>query len=71
VPEKGFGWAAYHLEKKPEPEKPKQQANDGSKKTIDSLKRTIDSLLVIVNLPPQKVGKKEENRRRGNRRICN
>jgi hypothetical protein len=24
VPEKGFGWAAYHLEKKPEPEKPKQ-----------------------------------------------
>ena len=24
TPEKGFGWAAYHLEKKPEPEKPKQ-----------------------------------------------
>jgi len=59
TPEKGFGWAAYHLEKKPEPEKPKQPANDGSKKLIDSLKRTIDSLLVIVNLPPAKVGKKK------------
>ena len=59
VPEKGLGWAAYHLEKKPEPEKPKQPANDGSKKTIDSLKRTIDSLLVIVNLPPAKMGKKK------------
>lgn len=59
VPERGFGWTAYHLEKKPEPEKPKQgQAADGSKKTIDSLKRTIDSLLVIVNLPPAKMGKK-------------
>jgi dienelactone hydrolase len=61
VPEKGFGWAAYHLEKKPEPEKPKQTPGaDGSKKTIDSLKRTIDSLLVIVNLPPAKVGKKKK-----------
>src|SRR6187397_2931581 len=59
VPEKGFGWAAYHLEKKPEPEKPKQ-GPDGSKKTIDSLKRTIDSLLVIVNLPPAKMGKKKK-----------
>src|SRR5215203_2574898 len=60
IPEKGFGWAAYHLEKKPEPEKPKQSsAADGSKKTIDSLKRTIDSLLVIVNLPPAKMGKKK------------
>src|SRR6186713_25639 len=59
VPEKGFGWAAYHLEKKPEPEKPKQSTSDGSKKTIDSLKRTIDSLLVIVNLPPAKMGKKK------------
>ena len=59
IPEKGFGWAAYHLEKKPEPEKPKQPTNDGSKKTIDSLKRTIDSLLVIVNLPPAKMGKKK------------
>src|SRR5436189_4264410 len=58
-PEKGFGWIAYHLEKKPEPEKPKQPANDGSKKTIDSLKRTIDSLLVIVSLPPAKMGKKK------------
>ena len=62
APEKGFGWAAYHLEKKPEPEKPKQNAADGSKKTIDSLKRTIDSLLVIVNLPPAKMGKKEKYR---------
>jgi len=61
VPEKGFGWAAYHLEKKLEPEKPKQTPGaDGSKKTIDSLKRTIDSLLVIVNLPPAKVGKKKK-----------
>ena len=59
VPEKGFGWAAYHLEKKPEPEKPKQPT-DASKKTIDSLKRTIDSLLVIVNLPPAKMGKKKK-----------
>ena len=60
TPEKSFGWAAYHVEKKPEPEKPKQNpAADGSKKTIDSLKRTIDSLLVIVNLPPAKMGKKK------------
>jgi dipeptidyl aminopeptidase/acylaminoacyl peptidase len=59
TPEKGFGWAAYHLEKKPEPEKSKQNSTDGSKKTIDSLKRTIDSLLVIVNLPPAKMGKKK------------
>jgi hypothetical protein len=58
VPEKGFGWVAYHLEKKPEPEKPKQPAIDVNKRTIDSLKRTIDSLLVIVNLPPAKMGKK-------------
>jgi len=61
TPEKGFGWAAYHLEKKPEPEKPKQgSAADGSKRTIDSLKRTIDSLMVIVNLPPAKMGKKKK-----------
>lgn len=61
TPEKGFGWAAYHLEKKPEPEKPKQgPAADGNKRTIDSLKRTIDSLLVIVNLPPAKMGKKKK-----------
>src|SRR6188474_3627828 len=59
-PEKAFGWAAYHLEKKPEPEKPKQSTTDASKKTIDSLKRTIDSLLVIVNLPPAKMGKKKK-----------
>lgn len=60
VPEKGFGWAAYHLEKKPEPEKPKQPGTDVNKKTIDSLKRTIDSLLVLVNLPPAKMGKKKK-----------
>src|SRR6188768_3212864 len=60
VPEKGFGWAAYHLEKKPEPEKPKQSTSDGSKKTIDSLKRTIDSLLVIVNQPPPVTEKKKK-----------
>src|SRR5687767_11577048 len=28
VPEKGFGWVAYHLEKKPEPEKPKTPSAD-------------------------------------------
>ena len=60
TPEKGFGWAAYHLEKKADPEKPKQGSTDGSKRTIDSLKRTIDSLLVIVNLPPAKMGKKKK-----------
>jgi len=60
VPEKGFGWAAYHLEKKPEPEKPKQ-SSDGSKKTIDSLKRTIDSLLVVVN-QPSTTSKKKKNK---------
>jgi dipeptidyl aminopeptidase/acylaminoacyl peptidase len=60
TPEKGSGWVAYHLEKKPETEKPKQPATEGNKKIIDSLKRTIDSLLVIVNLPPAKMGKKKK-----------
>ena len=42
VPEKGFGWVAYHLEKKPEPEKPKSLSPEAiNKKTIDSLKRKI------------------------------
>src|SRR6187549_2923052 len=60
TPEKGFGWAAYHLEKKADPEKPKALSADATnKKTIDSLKRKIDSLLVIVNLPPAKMGKKK------------
>ena len=59
VPEKGFGWVAYHLEKKPEPEKPRQPATDGNKKVIDSLKRTIDSLLLVVSRPVQAVSKKK------------
>jgi dipeptidyl aminopeptidase/acylaminoacyl peptidase len=61
VPEKGFGWVAYHLEKKPEPEKPKSPSADAtSKKTIDSLKRKIDSLLVVVSQPNVVTGKKKK-----------
>ncbi len=61
VPEKGFGWAAYHLEKKPEPEKPKSLSPDAiNKRTIDSLKRKIDSLLVVVSQPNVVVGKKKK-----------
>ena len=62
VPEKGFGWAAYHLEKKPEPEKSKQTASDPNKKVIDSLKRTIDSLLYVVNKPADVVSKKKKGK---------
>jgi dipeptidyl aminopeptidase/acylaminoacyl peptidase len=60
TPKKGFGWVAYHLEKKPEPEKPKQPVTDPGKKVIDSLKHTIDSLLVIINQPPPQSGKKKK-----------
>src|SRR6187431_1535472 len=61
IPEKGFGWAAYHLEKKPEPEKPKGSSPDAaSKRIIDSLKRKIDSLLVIVSQPNVVTGKKKK-----------
>ena len=61
IPEKGFGWAAYHLEKKPEPEKPKGGSADAAnKRTIDSLKRKIDSLLVIVSQPNVVTGKKKK-----------
>src|SRR4030095_7929391 len=61
VPEKGFGWVAYHLEKKPEPEKPKSPSADAAnKRTIDSLKRKIDSLLVIVSQPNVVTGKKKK-----------
>ena len=60
IPQKGIGWAAYHLEKKPEPEKPKQSPSDGSKRVIDSLERTIDSLLLVVNQPTPVTGKSKK-----------
>ena len=60
--EKGFGWVAYHLEKKPEPERSRQTGTDGNKKVIDSLKRTIDSLLMVVNRASQVVSKKSKNK---------
>ena len=61
APEKGFGWAAYHLEKKPEPEKPKSPSADAvNKRIIDSLKRKIDSLLVIVSQARVVTGKKKK-----------
>lgn len=47
--QKGFGWVAYHLEKKPVVEKPKVATVDPSKKIIDSLKVSIDSLIQLVN----------------------
>jgi dipeptidyl aminopeptidase/acylaminoacyl peptidase len=63
TPEKAPGWVAYHLEKKPEPEKPKTPADTGNKKVIDSLKKTIDSLTLIVNQPPPPPpAKKKKNR---------
>jgi len=61
VPEKGFGWVAYHLEKKPEPEKPKSLSPEAiNKKTIDSLKRKIDSLLMVINHPNVATGKNKK-----------
>jgi len=60
IPEKGYGWVAYHLEKKPEPEKPKQPATDPGKKVIDSLKHTIDSLMIVMNQPVKEEGKKKK-----------
>ena len=62
APEKGIGWVAYHLEKKPEPERSRQTGTDGNKKVIDSLKRTIDSLLMVVNRASQVVSKKSKNK---------
>src|SRR5688572_28127831 len=62
TPEKAAGWAAYHLEKKPDPDKPKTSAGDpGSKKVVDSLKRTIDSLLLVISKQPAPE-KKRRNR---------
>jgi len=60
TPEKSFGWVAYHLEKKPEPEKPKQGNADPNKKVIDSLKHTIDSLMVVVNQTSTQGAKKKK-----------
>lgn len=62
TPEKDFGWVAYHLEKKPEPEKPKQPGGDPNKKVVDSLKRTIDSLMAIVSQQPKEVVKKKKKK---------
>ncbi len=50
TPEKGFGWVAYHLEKKPEPPASKNQLY--SAKTVDSLNQIIDSLEALLQPRP-------------------
>jgi dipeptidyl aminopeptidase/acylaminoacyl peptidase len=52
TPEKGFGWVAYHLEKKPEPPASKNQLY--SAKTVDSLNRIIDSLEALLQPKPSR-----------------
>lgn len=58
IPEKGIGWAAYHLEKVADTDtKAKKTDNDG-KKVKDSLTRVIDSLQeVILSIPKKKRNK--------------
>lgn len=58
-PEKGYGWVAYHLERKQEAGK-KGGASD--KKLIDSLTRVIDSLQgVIARMPRGESNNKDIN----------
>lgn len=52
TPEKGFGWVAYHLEKKPEP--PASRSHLYNAKTVDSLNRIIDSLEALLQPKPAK-----------------
>lgn len=52
TPEKGFGWVAYHLEKKPEP--PASRNKLYNVKTVDSLNRIIDSLEALLQPKPAK-----------------
>ncbi len=60
VPEKSFGWVAYHLEKAIEPPGARARATTpDSKKTIDSLSRVIDSLQMVIRTVPQTTGKRK------------
>jgi len=52
TPEKGSGWVAYHLEKKPEPSASRNQTYNA--KTVDSLNRIIDSLEALLQPMPAK-----------------
>lgn len=52
TPEKGFGWVAYHLEKKPDA--PASRNLLYNAKTVDSLNRIIDSLEVLLQPKPAK-----------------
>ena len=52
TPEKGSGWVAYHLEKKPEPPASRNQTYNA--KTVDSLNRIIDSLEALLEPKPTK-----------------
>src|SRR6185503_19794687 len=52
TPEKGSGWVAYHLEKKPEPPASRNQTYNA--KTVDSLNRIIDSLEALLQPMPAK-----------------
>ncbi|HET9745045.1 MAG TPA: prolyl oligopeptidase family serine peptidase [Chitinophagaceae bacterium] len=62
TPEKGAGWVAWHLEKKPETDKPKQAGTDQSIKVVDSLRQTIDSLKALVNQLSKEGRKKKKNK---------
>jgi dipeptidyl aminopeptidase/acylaminoacyl peptidase len=46
IPEEGFGWVAYHLERRPEPAGARPQSV--SIKTVDSLNHIIDSLEALL-----------------------
>ena len=63
TPQTGFGWVAYHLEKKiDQPAKAKGADSNSDKKTIDSLNRIINSLeTVIRSNPTQKKNNKDNN----------
>ena len=63
TPEKDAGWVAWHLEKKPEPEKPKSNSADAVNiNVVDSLKKKIDSLMLVVSQPRPESAKKKRNR---------
>lgn len=59
TPREAAGWAAYHLEKKPD-DKPRAVVTNGAnKKVVDSLQRTIDSLERLLSRQSETKKKKK------------